>query len=96
MGDTSSADEFLDAALAWFGDPDPRIGTAVGEGRTIGEASLRVAEPLLILDGLEPAPNPALAHKRDGYASLRSRLLLRELAAFDTWALRDCRADPGR
>jgi hypothetical protein len=25
-GDTSSADEFLDAALAWFGDPDPRLG----------------------------------------------------------------------
>jgi len=25
---SSSADEFLDAALVWFGDPDPRIGTA--------------------------------------------------------------------
>src|SRR5580704_14900035 len=27
-GGTSSADEFLDAALTWFGDPDPRLGTA--------------------------------------------------------------------
>src|SRR5215469_5148163 len=27
-GQTSSADEFLDAALTWFGDPDPRLGTA--------------------------------------------------------------------
>jgi serine/threonine protein kinase len=27
-GGTSSADEFFDAALAWFGDSDPRIGTA--------------------------------------------------------------------
>src|SRR5271165_6437385 len=27
-GETSSADEFLDAALTWFGDPDPRLGTA--------------------------------------------------------------------
>src|SRR6516225_3120173 len=27
-GDTSSADEFLDAALTWFGDPNPRLGTA--------------------------------------------------------------------
>jgi hypothetical protein len=27
-GGTSSADEFLDAALSWFGDPDPRLGTA--------------------------------------------------------------------
>jgi len=24
----SSADEFIDAALTWFGDPDPRLGTA--------------------------------------------------------------------
>ncbi len=28
-GDTSSADEFLDAALHWFGDPDPRLGWSV-------------------------------------------------------------------
>jgi tetratricopeptide (TPR) repeat protein len=27
-GETSSADEFLDAALDWFGDPDQRLGTA--------------------------------------------------------------------
>jgi hypothetical protein len=27
-GDTSSADEFLDAALTWFGDANPQIGTA--------------------------------------------------------------------
>jgi hypothetical protein len=26
-GGTSSADEFVDAALSWFGDPDPRLGT---------------------------------------------------------------------
>src|SRR6202007_1217730 len=25
-GGSSSAEEFLDAALTWFGDPDPRIG----------------------------------------------------------------------
>src|SRR3984957_18371942 len=31
-GETSSADEFLDAALTWFGDPDPRIGTAWEKG----------------------------------------------------------------
>jgi hypothetical protein len=27
-GGTSSADQFFDAALSWFGDPDPRTGTA--------------------------------------------------------------------
>ena len=31
-GDISSADEFIDAALHWFGDPDPRIGTAWEKG----------------------------------------------------------------
>src|SRR5258708_129378 len=31
-GRISSADEFFDAALAWFGDPDPRIGTAWEKG----------------------------------------------------------------
>jgi len=30
-GETSSADEFLDAALTWFGDPHPRLGTAMRE-----------------------------------------------------------------
>jgi hypothetical protein len=27
-GQSASADEFLEVALAWFGDPSPRIGTA--------------------------------------------------------------------
>jgi len=31
-GGTSSADEFLDAALTWFGDPDPRPGMAWEKG----------------------------------------------------------------
>ena len=36
---SSSADEFLDAALSWFGDPDPSAArNGVGEGRKIGEA----------------------------------------------------------
>jgi hypothetical protein len=30
--DTSSADEFLDVALSWLGDPDPRLGTAWEKG----------------------------------------------------------------
>src|SRR5262249_10022086 len=28
----SAADEFIDAALTWFGDPDPRTGTAWEKG----------------------------------------------------------------
>src|SRR5258707_13309699 len=42
-GDASSADEFLDATLAWFGDPDPRIGTAWEKGERLRD-SLRIVE----------------------------------------------------
>jgi hypothetical protein len=41
-GGTSSADEFIDAALRWFGDPDSRIGTAWEKG---GRNSLHIVEP---------------------------------------------------
>ena len=34
-GDTSSADEFLDATLTWFGDADPRLGTAWEKGKRL-------------------------------------------------------------
>src|SRR4029077_11093154 len=81
-GDTSSADEFLDATLAWFGDPDPRIGTAWGKGERLAKliAPRRI---LLILDGLEPLQNPPGSQEgrlRD--PSLQA--ILRELAAFNT------------
>src|SRR6266446_4597495 len=36
-GQASSADEFLDAALTWFGDPDPRIGTAWEKGERLAK-----------------------------------------------------------
>jgi hypothetical protein len=36
-GGTSSADEFLDAALIWFGDPDARIGTAWEKGERLAK-----------------------------------------------------------
>jgi hypothetical protein len=80
-GDTSSADEFLDAALSWFGDPDPRLGTAWEKGERLAKlvASRRT---LLVLDGLESLqnpPGPQEGHVRD--PSLHA--LLRELAAFN-------------
>jgi hypothetical protein len=81
-GDTSSADEFLDATLTWFGDPDPRIGTAWEKGERL--ASLVAQRPtLLILDGLEPLQNPPGPQEgRLREPSLQA--LLRELAAFNT------------
>src|SRR4029077_11836254 len=49
----SSADEFLDAALGWFGDPDPRLGTAWAKGERLAKLVAH-RRTLLVLDGLEP------------------------------------------
>jgi predicted ATPase len=81
-GDASSADEFLDATLSWFGDPDPGVGTAWEKGERL--ANLVAHRPtLLVLDGLEPLqypPGPQEGRLRE--PSLEA--LLRELAAFNT------------
>jgi len=81
-GGTSSADEFLDAALSWFGDPDPRLGTAWEKGERLAKLVAH-RRTLLVLDGLEPLQNPPGPQEgRIPEASLQA--LLRELAAFDT------------
>jgi hypothetical protein len=80
-GGTSSADEFIDAALAWFGDSDARIGTAWEKGERLAKLISR-RRTLLILDGLEPLQNPPGSQEgRLREPSLQA--LLRELAAFN-------------
>jgi hypothetical protein len=80
-GDTSSADEFLDAALNWFGDPDPRLGTAWEKGERLAKLVAH-RRTLLVLDGLEPLQNPPGPQEgRVREPSLQA--LLRELAAFN-------------
>src|ERR1700747_1569462 len=81
-GGTSSSDEFLDAALTWFGDPDPRIGTAWEKGKRLAKLVAH-RRTLLVLDGLEPLQNPPGPQEgRLREPSLQA--LLRELAAFNT------------
>jgi hypothetical protein len=81
-GDTSSADEFLDAALTWLGDPDPRLGTAWEKGERLAQL-VADRRTLLVLDGLEPLQNPPGPQEgRLREPSLQA--LLRELAAFNT------------
>ena len=81
-GGTSSADEFLDAALTWFGDPDPRLGTAWEKGERLAKLVAH-RRTLLVLDGLEPLQNPPGPQEgRVREPSLQA--LLRELAAFNT------------
>ena len=80
-GQSSSADEFLEAALIWFGDPDPRIGTAWEKGERLAKL-IAHSRTLLILDGLEPLQNPPGAQEgRVREPCLQA--LLRELAAFN-------------
>ena len=81
-GDTTSADEFLDRALTWFGDPDPRPGTAWEKGERLAKLVAH-RRTLLVLDGLEPLQNPPGPQEgRIREPSLQA--LLRELAAFNT------------
>jgi hypothetical protein len=80
-GQTSSADEFIDAALSWFGDPDPRLGTAREKGERLAKLVGR-RRTLLVLDGMEPLQNPPGPQEgRLREPSLQA--LLRELAAFN-------------
>src|ERR1700692_606057 len=80
-GEASSRDEFLDATLTWFGDPDPRLGTAWEKGERLAKLVAH-RRTLLVLDGLEPLQNPPGPQEgRIREPSLQA--LLRELAAFN-------------
>jgi hypothetical protein len=79
--DTSSADEFLDAALTWFGDPDPRLGTAWEKGERLAKLVVH-RRTLLVLDGLEPLQNPP-GPQEGRLREPALQVLLRELAAFN-------------
>ena len=77
----SSADEFLDTALTWFDDPDPRVGTAREKGERLARL-IAQRRTLVVLDGLEPLQNPPGPQEgRLREPSLQA--LLRELAAFN-------------
>ena len=81
-GDTSSADELLDVAFAWFGDPDPRLGTAWEKGERLAKL-ISQRRTLLVLDGLEPLQNPP-GPQEGRLREPALQALLRELAAFNT------------
>jgi hypothetical protein len=81
-GGTSSADEFFDAALTWFGDLDPRLGTAWERGERLAKLVAH-RRTLLILDGLEPLQNPP-GPQEGRVREPALQALLRELAAFNT------------
>jgi tetratricopeptide (TPR) repeat protein len=53
----TSADRFLDHALGFFGDPDPKAGAPRDRGVRLAEL-LRKEKTLLVLDGVEPLQHP--------------------------------------
>jgi len=56
-GGQASADPFIAAALAWFGDPDPTKGSPWDKGERLAEL-VKKQPTILILDGLEPLQYP--------------------------------------
>jgi len=73
----TSADQFIAAALEWFGDPDPTKGSPWDKGERLAEL-VRQQKTLLILDGMEPLQsNLAFEHgniKDPGLAVLVAEL----------------------
>jgi tetratricopeptide (TPR) repeat protein len=52
-----SADQFIAAALTWFGDPDPTAGSPWDKGERLADY-IKQQRTLLVLDGLEPLQTP--------------------------------------
>ncbi|HJR08940.1 MAG TPA: DUF4062 domain-containing protein [Pyrinomonadaceae bacterium] len=75
----ASADQFIEAALTWFGDPDPNKGSPWDKGERLARL-VGAHRTLLVLDGLEPLQHPPGADEgRLKDQALQS--LLRGLAA---------------
>lgn len=78
-GSAVSAEQFVEKALTWFGDRDPRPRTAWEKGERLAQL-VGAQRTLLVLDGLEPLqhpPGPDEGHLKD--QALHA--LLRGLAA---------------
>ncbi len=75
----ASADLFIDAALRWFGDPDPTKGSPWDKGERLANL-IRRSRTLLVLDGLEPLQHPP-GPQEGKLKDQALQALLRELAA---------------
>ncbi|HVG06270.1 MAG TPA: TIR domain-containing protein [Thermoanaerobaculia bacterium] len=75
----SSADRFLDLALGWFGDPDPKAGAARDRGLRLAEL-VRQEKTLLVLDGVEPLQHPPTSSQAGQLKDSALAALLKGLA----------------
>jgi tetratricopeptide (TPR) repeat protein len=74
----TSADQFINDALKWFGDADPTAGSPWDKGERLARL-VRRQKTLLLLDGLEPLQSPH-AHERGKIKDPALLTLLTELA----------------
>ena len=75
----TSADQFISAALGWFGDADPNVGSPWNKGERLA-GYVKERATLLVLDGVEPlqwGPGPEEGKIKDPALST----LVRELGA---------------
>ncbi len=79
--EVASVDRFLDAALRWFGDPEPAAGSAWDQGRRLAEL-VRQRRTILVLDGLEAQQHPP-GSKLGQLKDEALKVLIKELAAFN-------------
>lgn len=78
-----SADQFIDAALRWFGDTDPTAGTPWDKGERLARL-VKKQRTLLFLDGLEPLQfPPGRGHQEGALKEHSMQAFLRELAAYN-------------
>jgi tetratricopeptide (TPR) repeat protein len=78
-----SADQFIDAALRWFGDANPTEGSPWDKGERLARL-IKKQRTLLMLDGLEPLQHPPGRGQQEGALKDQSmQALLRELAALN-------------
>jgi tetratricopeptide (TPR) repeat protein len=74
----TSADQFINAALQWFGDTDPTAGSPWDKGERLARL-VQAEKTLLLLDGLEPLQS-LHAHERGKIKDPALLTLLLELA----------------
>jgi tetratricopeptide (TPR) repeat protein len=74
----TSADQFINAALLWFGDADPTAGSPWDKGERLA-ALVRREKTLLLLDGMEPLQS-SLAYERGKIKDPALSTLITELA----------------
>ena len=76
----ATGDAFIDAALRFFGDPDPKKGSPRDRGLRLA-GHVRARRTLLVLDGLEPIQEPPTSGKAGSIKDPAVAALVRELAS---------------